>query len=207
RRRWRPGDRRPPPNPRCRMTAATVTLPVTIERPQRGAVGWAIRDAMTVARRNLIAMKRTPQVLVFSTIQPIIFVLMFRYVFGGAIQIQGVTHYVDYLMPGVFAQTVVFGSIQTGVALAEDLQKGLIERFRSLPMARSAVLAGRTLADLVRNFFVMWLMVIVGFIVGWRINTSGFGLLPGVGGIVLFGYALTWIFPIARFTSPSPDAA
>ena len=110
---------------------------------------------MTVTWRNLVTMTRTPQVLVFSTIQPIIFVLMFRYVFGGAIRIPGVPHYVDYLMPGVFAQTVVFGSIQTGVGLAEDLHKGLIERFRSLPMARSAVLAGRTLADLVRNVFVM----------------------------------------------------
>src|SRR5439155_16314632 len=102
----------------------------------------------------------------------------FRYVFGGAIRIPGVEagRYVDYLMPGVFAQTVVFGSIQTGVGLAEDLNKGLIERFRSLPMARSAVLAGRTLADLVRNVFVVTLMVGVGFLVGWRIHTSVFGL-------------------------------
>ena len=125
------------------MTA--VALPLTIDRPRYSPFGWAVRDAMTVAWRNLVAMKRTPQVLVFSTIQPIIFVLMFRYVFGGAIRIPGVDHYVDYLMPGVFAQTVVFGSIQTGVSLAEDLQQGIIQRFQSLPMARSAVLAGRTL--------------------------------------------------------------
>ena len=136
------------------MTAIAVP-PTTIDRPQHSAFSWAVQDALTVTWRNLVAMKRTPQVLVFSTIQPIIFVLMFRYVFGGAIRIPGVDHYVDYLMPGVFAQTVVFGSIQTGVGLAEDLHKGLIERFRSLPMARSAVLAGRTLADLVRNVFVV----------------------------------------------------
>ncbi len=159
------------------MTATAIAMPTTIERPKHSALSWAVQDAMTVTWRNLVAMKRTPQVLVFSTIQPIIFVLMFRYVFGGAIRIPGVDHYVDYLMPGVFAQTVVFGSIQTGVGLAEDLHKGLIERFQSLPMARSAVLAGRTLADLVRNVFVVLLMVIVGFIVGWRIHTSVFGFI------------------------------
>ena len=151
---------------------------------------------MTVTWRNLVAMKRPPQLLVFSTIQPIIFVLMFRYVFGGAIRIPGVDHYVDYLMPGVFAQTVVFGSIQTGVGLAEDLHKGLIERFRSLPMARSAVLAGRTLADLVRNVFVVALMVGVGFLVGLRIHTSVFGLLAGIAVMLLFAHSLSWVFAI-----------
>jgi ABC-2 type transport system permease protein/oleandomycin transport system permease protein len=189
------------------MTAATVTLPVTIERPQRSATGWAVHDAMAVARRNLIAMKRTPQVLVFSTIQPIIFVLMFRYVFGGAIQIKGVTHYVDYLMPGVFAQTVVFGSIQTGVALAEDLQQGIIERFQSLPMARSAVLAGRTLADLVRNVFVVILMVGVGFIVGWRIHTSLLSAVAGVALMLLFAHALSWVFALVGLKAANAEAA
>src|SRR5437588_5329261 len=142
--------------------------------------------------RHLIGMTRTPQVLVYSTIQPIIFVLMFRYVFGGAIRIPGVTHYVDYLMPGVFAQTVVFGSIQTGVGLAEDLHKGLIERFQSLPMARSAVLAGRTLADLVRNVFIVALMVAVGFMVGWRVHTSVVEVVAGLALMLLFSPALAW---------------
>ena len=106
---------------------------------RRPLTGWALTDSLTIAWRNLVGMTRMPQVLVFSTIQPIIFVLMFRYVFGGAITIPGFPYpYVDYLMPGVFAQTVVFGSIQTGVGMAEDLHKGLIERFRSLPMARGA---------------------------------------------------------------------
>jgi ABC-2 type transport system permease protein/oleandomycin transport system permease protein len=188
------------------VTAVTIPAPApTFE--QHGDFRWAVADSRTVAWRNLVAMTRMPQVLVFSTIQPIIFVLMFRYVFGGAIVISHVPQYVNYLMPGVFAQTVVFGSIQTGVGLSEDLHKGLIERFRSLPMARSAVLVGRTLADLVRNFFVMWLMVIVGFIVGWRINTNVFGLLAGVGVMLLFGYSLTWIFAIVGLNSSSAEAA
>ena len=181
------------------MTA--IAIPTTIERPKHGAFGWAVQDALTVTWRNLVAMKRTPQVLVFSTIQPIIFVLMFRYVFGGAIRIPGVDHYVDYLMPGVFAQTVVFGSIQTGVGLAEDLHKGLIERFQSLPMSRSAVLAGRTLADLVRNVFVVSLMVGVGFIVGWRIHTSVFGLIGGVALMLLFAHSLSWVFALVGLSA------
>jgi ABC-2 type transport system permease protein/oleandomycin transport system permease protein len=191
------------------MTAATVTVP-SVETSlvrKRSKIEWAYADARTVAWRNLVGMTRRPQILVFSTIQPIIFVLMFRYVFGGAILVSHVHGYVNYLMPGVFAQTVVFGSIQTGVGLSEDLHQGLIERFRSLPMARSAVLVGRTLADLVRNFFVMWLMVIVGFIVGWRVNTGVTGLLAGVALMLLFGYALTWLFAIVGLNSSSAEAA
>ena len=196
---------RPPPNARCSMTA--IAVPTTIERPKRSAFSWAVHDALTVTWRNLVAMKRTPQVLVFSTIQPIIFVLMFRYVFGGAIRIPGVDHYVDYLMPGVFAQTVVFGSIQTGVGLAEDLHTGLIERFQSLPMARSAVLAGRTLADLVRNVFVVMLMVGVGFIVGWRIHTNVLGLVGGIAVMLLFAHSLSWVFALVGLTAANAEAA
>ncbi len=188
------------------MTAIAIPT-TTIDRPRHSGFSWAVQDAMTVTWRNLVAMKRTPQVLVFSTIQPIIFVLMFRYVFGGAIRIPGVDHYVDYLMPGVFAQTVVFGSIQTGVALAEDLQKGLIERFQSLPMARSAVLAGRTLADLVRNVFVVSLMVGVGFVVGWRIHTSVFGLIAGIAMMLLFAHALSWVFALVGLSAANAEAA
>jgi ABC-2 type transport system permease protein len=147
-----------------------------------------------------------PQLLVFSTIQPVIFVLMFRYVFGGAIHIPGVD-YVNYLMPGIFAQTVTFGAIQTGIGLAEDLHKGLIERFRSLPMARSAVLAGRTLADLVRNVFVVALMIVVGYMVGFRVQTGVLGLLAGVAVILLFGFSLTWIFAIIGLSAPNAETA
>src|SRR3954471_11532885 len=135
---------------------AAITAPATTPiLEQRSRLSWAISDALTIAWRNLKAMSRTPEVIMFSTLQPIIFVLTFRYVFGGAIRIPGSVPYVDFLMPGVFVQTVAFGAMNTGIGLSEDLHKGLIERFRSLPMARSAVLAGRCLSDLVRNFAVV----------------------------------------------------
>src|SRR2546421_12156516 len=148
----------------------TTTFPATVPvSTERSSLVKAASDTMAITWRNLLMLRRVPQLLVFSTIQPVLFVLMFRYVFGGAIRVPGV-RYVDYLMPGIFAQTVAFGSINTGVGLAEDLQKGLIERFRSLPMARMAVLSGRTLADLVRSLGVIGLMVIMGFILGFRIH-------------------------------------
>jgi ABC transporter DrrB family efflux protein len=187
------------------MTAAVMTQPVA-DRPHRSAFGWAVADTRTIAWRNLVTLRRLPQLLVFATIQPVIFVLMFRYVFGGAIHVKNFP-YVDYLMPGVFAQTVAFGAIQTGVGLAEDLHQGLIERFRSLPMARSAVLAGRTLADLVRNVFVVLLMLAIGYLVGFRIHTNLLGLIAGVGMILLFGFSLTWIFAIIGLSTSNAETA
>ena len=187
------------------MTATTISSRTKVVSHRRR--NYALQDALTVAWRNLVGMTRNPQVLVFSTIQPIIFVLLFTYVFGGAIKIPGVTNYVDYLMPGVFAQTVVFGSVQTGIALAEDLQKGLIERFQSLPMARSAVLAGRTLADFVRNVFVVLVMVAVGFAVGWRIHTSVAQLIFGLLVMLLFAHSLTWVFAIVGLNASNAEAA
>jgi ABC-2 type transport system permease protein/oleandomycin transport system permease protein len=157
-------------------------------------VATTISDILAVTRRNLLRYVRVPSLLVFSTIQPVMFVLLFRYVFGNAIRLPTFPYpYVDYLMPGIFIQTVIFGSTQTGVGLAEDLTKGMVDRFRSLPMARSAVLAGRTLSDTVRNTFVVLLMTIVGYVVGFRIHT---GIVPAVSGIVLalaFGLAFSWI--------------
>jgi ABC-2 type transport system permease protein/oleandomycin transport system permease protein len=185
------------------VSETTVADVAVRERPMAAR---AVRDALAVTWRNLIAYRRVPQLLVFSTIQPVIFVLMFRYVFGGAIQIPGVD-YVNYLMPGIFAQTVTFGAIQTGIGLAEDLHKGLIERFRSLPMARSAVLAGRTLADLARNVFVVALMLAVGYAVGFRVETGLLGLLAGVAVILLFGFSLTWIFAIIGLSAPNAETA
>src|SRR5437879_4552675 len=138
----------------------------------RHSLMWPIRDALAIAWRNLIALPRVPQYLVFSTIQPVIFVLMFTYVFGKAIRVPGDLPYVDFLMPGIFVQTVVFGSMGTAIGLATDMQTGLLERFRSLPMARSAVLVGRTGADLARNLFVVILMGVVGFAVGFRVHTD-----------------------------------
>ena len=131
-------------------TTASVVVPQPLPSDSKSKLGWAVSDTMAIVKRNLITLKRVPQLLIFSTVQPVIFVLLFVYVFGGAIPIPGVT-YVNYLMPGIFLQTVTFGAVNTGIGLADDLNKGFIERFRSLPMARSAVLAGRTVADLIRN--------------------------------------------------------
>jgi ABC transporter DrrB family efflux protein len=164
-------------------------------------------DAITITWRNLLNIRRNPQLLVFATIQPIVFVLMFRYVFGGSITVPGYKHYVDYLMPGIFVQTVVFGALTTGVGLADDLQKGLIERFRSLPMARSAVLTGRTLADLVRNIFVVLLMSGMGFLVGWHVSTPPLAFLAGLTLVVAFAYSLSWLFAIVGMYAPNGETA
>ncbi len=180
----------------------------TVQTPEAAGsrLRWAVSDTLAVAGRNLRAMQRVPEVVVFSTIQPVIFVLMFRYVFGGAIQVPGV-RYVDFLMAGIFVQTVTFGSVQTGIGLAEDLQKGLIERFRSLPMARMAVLGGRALSDVVRNAFVILLMVAVGFLVGFRIHTNalafGFSLLI----LLLFGFAISWVMATIGLMTKNAEAA
>jgi ABC transporter DrrB family efflux protein len=165
-----------------------------------------VRDTYAVTQRNLIGYRRVPQLLVFSTIQPVIFVLMFRYVFGGAIRIPGVP-YVDFLMPGIFLQSVVFGSLATAVGLATDMKSGLMERFHALPMSRSAVLTGRTFADLSRNLFVIVLMMAVGFLVGWRIHTNILGLIFGGLLVLLFGYAMSWIFATVGLAVGDPETA
>ena len=189
------------------MSATTITVPDFADTTeQRSKLAWAVSDALAIARRNLIALFRVPTTLVFSTIQPVIFVLMFRYVFGGSIQIPGYPHYVDYLMPGIFVQTVTFGSINTGIGLAEDLSKGLIERFRSLAMARSAVLAGRTVADLVRNLIVIVLMVTVGFLVGFRVHRNLLALVAAVGLMLLFGFAMSWVMALIGLSAGNAEA-
>jgi ABC-2 type transport system permease protein/oleandomycin transport system permease protein len=159
----------------------------------RRPLWWTFADAAAVTRRNLYRYVRVPTLLLFSTIQPIMFVLLFTYVFGGAIQVAGVDNYIDFLMAGILVQTVIFGSTQTGVGLAEDMSRGMVDRFRSLPMARSAVLAGRTLSDTVRNLFVVCLMLVVGTLVGFRFHA---GVVPAVGAVGLalaFGLAFSWI--------------
>lgn len=166
----------------------------------------AMSDAMAVTWRNLVGMRRVPQALVFATVQPVIFVLMFRYVFGGAISVPN-GRYVDYLMPGIFVQTVVFGALGTGIGLATDLKSGLLERFRSLPMARSAVLAGRTFADLVRNVFVAVLMTVVGVLVGFRIHRGLVAFLAGMGLLLAFGYMLSWVFGTVGLAVGDPETA
>ena len=178
----------------------------TIAKAPRTGPRAAVRDAMIVTGRNLTVLVRLPQLIVFATIQPILFVLMFRYVFGGAIEVPG-TSYVNYLMPGIFAQTVAFGAINTGIGLSEDLSRGLVDRFRTLPMARSAVLAGRTLADLVRNVGVVALMVAMGYLVGFRVQTGVLSLLAAIALLLLFGFAMSWVFALLGLSVPNAEAA
>jgi ABC-2 type transport system permease protein len=188
------------------MSVSTATLEPSNPALARLARPHVVGDALAIAWRNLLNIRRNPQLLVFATIQPVIFVLMFRYVFGGAIHVPG-NSYVDFLMPGIFVQTVVFGSLTTGVGLADDLQKGLVDRFRSLPMARSAVLVGRTLADLVRNLFVVILMCVVGVIVGWRPTGTSVEIIAGVGLVLGFAYSLSWLFAIVGLSVRDSETA
>lgn len=153
---------------------------------------WTLSDIYVMTWRNLLCYVRLPQLLIFSTIQPIMFILLFAYVFGGAIQTPGV-NYINYLIPGIIVQTVIFGAMQTGIGLAEDFSKRLIDRFQSLPMARSAVLAGRTISDMIRNVFVVLLMILVGFLIGFRFQGSILEILSAFGLTILFGFAFSWI--------------
>jgi ABC transporter DrrB family efflux protein len=167
---------------------------------------WAVSDTLTIAQRNLLALLRIPEQLFFSTVQPIMFVLLFTYVFGGAIKVPG-GHYVNYLMPGIFVQTVAFGAVSTSIGLAEDLQKGLIERFRALPMSRSAVLTGRTTADMVRNVFVVIIITAVGFAVGFRPTTGVLAYVAAILLILLFAYALSWGFAVIGLSASNSETA
>ncbi|MBN2622006.1 MAG: ABC transporter permease [Acidimicrobiales bacterium] len=191
------------------MTATTLPSPAgaapAVIRPQRS---HAVGDALAITWRNLLAYVRLPELLVFSTIQPIMFVLLFRYVFGNSIALSDPTiDYVDYLMPGIIVQTAVFGAAGTGIGLAEDMAKGLIERFRSLPMARSAVLAGRTIADSVRNVFVMLLITVVGFAVGFRIHGGVPAYALALLLVLLFAFALSWVVATIGLGAPNGEAA
>ncbi len=191
------------------MTTAVVTPTTTGTPPSTGALSnlrWLLSDTLTLTKRNILAVTRIPEALFFSTVQPIMFVLLFRYVFGGAIHTSA-TNYVDFLMPGIFVQTVAFGSVSTSIGLADDLQKGIIERFRALPMSRGAVLLGRTTADLVRNIFVIIVMTVVGLLVGFRPSTGVLSYLAGVGLILLFAYALSWFFAIVGLSAPNAETA
>ena len=173
------------------MSAANVR-PEGLRPPRRGRLSAALVDGWVLAKRSLIHTRRSPDLLVFATIQPVIFVLLFRYVFGGAIDVGGGS-YANFLMPGIFVQTVAFGAVLTGIGLAEDLQKGIVDRFRSLPMSRSAVLTGRTVADLARNAFIVLVMLLVGLLVGFRPEAGLWDWAGAVGLMLLFGYAFSWI--------------
>ena len=165
----------------------------------------ALSDSAIITKRNLIKVKRVPDLLVFATVSPIMFVLLFRYVFGGAIRVPGGVSYAEFLIPGIFAQTVVFGSTITGYSLAQDLQQGLIDRFRSLPMSRSAVLVGRTVADAASNLISIAVMALTGVIVGWRIHTSVLQALGGFLLLVLFAYSISWLMALVGLLVRTPE--
>lgn len=197
------------------MSATTTPEPIIDEHddvpvPYEGeGFASAVRDARVVTRRNLLHFVRQPRLLVFSTIQPVMFVLLFAFVFGGAIggDLPDGISYIAFLLPGIFVQSTVFRTTQTAVGLAEDLERGVVDRFRSMPMSRSAVLVGRTLADLVRSLVVIVLMVAVGYLIGFRFTE---GVVAAIGSMLLvglFGFAFSWVFVYVGLKVPGAEAA
>lgn len=185
-------------------TSGLHTVPT--KRRRHGWLYWALADGLVLAKRNLVMVPRIPELLIFSTLQPVMFVLLFRYIFGGAIEPGGGTAYVDFLMAGIFVQTVAFGAMNTGIGLALDLQKGTIDRFRSLPMSRSAVLTGRIVADLVRNLFVVGVMLAVGLLVGFRPEAGMVGWAGAIGLLLLLSFTFSWIAATFGLVVGNPEA-
>jgi ABC-2 type transport system permease protein/oleandomycin transport system permease protein len=165
-----------------------------------------VTDTLVIAERNLVRLPRAPELLLAFTVQPIMFVLLFRYVFGGAIKTPGYS-YADFLIPGIIVQNIAFGGFVTALGLNEDLHKGLIDRFRSLPMARPAVLAGRTLADVVTNALSATILIVTGLLIGFSFHTSFVEALAGFGLLILFGYAFSWVFAFLGMLVSTPEAA
>jgi ABC transporter DrrB family efflux protein len=194
------------------MSATTTTGAIGQVVPvQRGGAVQALRDSWVVAKRNLRRMTRIPEIVVFGMLQPVMFVLLFTYVMGGAITIPGAPSnadtYKQYLMAGIFAQTVTFAVAGASAGIAEDMNKGLVDRFRSLPMARSAVLVGRTIADLVQSALTLVVLGLVAFIIGWRIHNGVLKALGAFGLLLLLGYAFSWIGALIGLSVRSPEAA
>jgi ABC transporter DrrB family efflux protein len=191
------------------MSSVTIDRPTVAARPASVAgagLGSWLTDTAVLVRRNILHIIRTPELLLDVTIQPIMFVLLFRFVFGGAIPIEG-TSYVNYLMAGIFVQTIAFAMLWSGVLLANDLQKGLIDRFRSLPMKSWAVLAARTTTDLFRSMLAITIMIAVGLAVGFRPDANLIEWAGAIGILLLFGFALAWIGITLGMTVRTPEAA
>ncbi|MFE9563059.1 ABC transporter permease [Streptomyces sp. NPDC006487] len=191
------------------MTLTSTPPEQAAPRP-RGGIVQGINDSLVMAKRNLIRMSRIPEMVIFGLIQPIMFVVLFSYVFGGSMMIGGSTSASDYrnfLMAGIFAQTVTFATAGAGAGIADDMHKGLIDRFRSLPMARGAVLTGRTLADLVQTALTMVVLAIVALLVGWRIHEGVPKALAGFLLLLLLGYAFSWIGALIGLSVRTPEAA
>ncbi|WP_399128995.1 ABC transporter permease [Actinacidiphila sp. ITFR-21] len=192
------------------MSAATDTPGNTLAPTARGGLLGSAHDSLVVARRNLIRMTRIPEVVLFGLIQPIMFVVLFSYVFGGSLDVGGTTSasvYRNFLMAGIFAQTVTFATAGAGAGIADDMHKGLVDRFRSLPMARGAVLTGRTLADLVQTALTVVVLAIVAVIVGWRIHNGVPRMFGAFGLLLLLGYAFSWIGALIGLSVRTPEAA
>ena len=191
------------------MTTTTETA--HLAPTPRGGILQSGRDSLVVARRNLIRMTRIPEVLLFGLIQPVMFVVLFSYVFGGSISVPGAglsaSGYREFLMAGIFAQTVTFATAGAGAGIADDMHKGLVDRFRSLPMARGAVLTGRTLADLVQTVLTLVVLAVVALIIGWRTHENLGKVLAGFGLLLLLGYAFSWIGALIGLTVRTPEAA
>jgi ABC-2 type transport system permease protein len=193
------------------VTAITGSMMAGAGQPKvRGAIEQAVRDSLVVAKRNLIRMTRIPEVILFGLIQPIMFVVLFSYVFGGSINVggsSGASVYREFLMAGIFAQTVTFATAGAGAGIADDMHKGVIDRFRSLPMARGAVLTGRTIADLVQTALTVIVLAVVAVLVGWRIHHGVPKALGAFGLLLLLGYAFSWIGALIGLSVRSPEAA
>jgi ABC-2 type transport system permease protein/oleandomycin transport system permease protein len=189
-------------------TIDRVTTPApAADHDVPGGLLWALRDSVNEAGRHLRAVPRSPELMVFAALQPVMFVLLFVYVFGGAIAVPGYSSYTQYLIPGIFAQTVVFGSSFTAVGLAEDLQKGFVDRLRSLPISQSAVLVGRTLSDLTRNVFTFVIMFAVAFAIGFRLEGGLWDGLLATLLLLYFSYAFSWIQAYIGLSVKSVEAA
>ncbi len=186
------------------MTAATADTRIRMPLGERLTI--VCTDSLTIAKRNVIKIKRVPDVLIFSTLSPIMFVLLFAYIFGSAIEVPGMSGgYREFLIAGIFAQSVVFGATFTGLGLAEDMQKGIIDRFRSLPMAPSAVLVGRTISDVVINVVSLVVMSLTGYVVGWRIRGSLLDAVLAYVLLLLFAYAISWIMAVVGLLVRAPE--
>ncbi|KAF4409165.1 MULTISPECIES: ABC transporter permease [Streptomyces] len=192
------------------MSTAAGTATRTAAPRARGGIGQSVRDSLVVAKRNLIRMLRIPEMIIFGLIQPIMFVVLFSYVFGGSISVGGDVSsdlYREFLMAGIFAQTVTFATAGAGAGIADDMHKGLIDRFRSLPMARGAVLTGRTLADLVQTALTIVVLALVALLVGWRIHEGILKMLAGFALLLFLGYAFSWIGALIGLSVRTPEAA
>lgn len=190
--------------------STALSTPATSQRAETvpetgGGFRWALSDTIQMVKRNLRHIPRSPELLLDVTVQPVIFVVLFVYIFGGAIQTPGMS-YVNYLMAGIFVQTLIFACMTSGIGLAYDMQKGLIDRFRSLPMSRSAVVAGRTITDLIRGMLAVTIMFIVGVAVGFRPEGTVLDWVIGLGILLLFAFAFSWIGVTIGMLVGTPEA-